>query len=103
MLSFRQSDRESIARDEISSEGKSPQERMETFADLMATVDAITDSLPLQERQRRMRISEQLDPLPDHWWNNFRADALAEYQCPTSSDAGAQILTNSRFSANSIS
>lgn len=85
MLSYRQTDRETIARDAFSSEGKSPQERMAMFADLMVTVDAIVDSLPLEERRRRLRIAEQLDPRPDPWWKNFRAEALAEYQCPTSS------------------
>jgi hypothetical protein len=85
MLSFRQSDREAIEKDAFSSEGKSPQERMAMFADLMATVDAIVDSLPPAERRRRFWIAEQLDPRPDPWWKNFRAEALAEYQCPNSS------------------
>ena len=85
MLSFRQTDREAIARDAFSSEGKTPQERMAMFVDLMATVSAIVDSLPPEERRRRLWIADQLDPRPDPWWKNFRAEALAEYQCPTSS------------------
>ena len=85
MLSLRQTDREAIARDALSSEGKSPQERMAMFVDVMATVDAIVGSLAPEERRRRNWIAEQLDPLPIPWWKNFRAEALAEYQCPTSS------------------
>jgi hypothetical protein len=85
MFSFRQSDREAIARDALSSEGKSPQERMAMFVSLMATVDAITRSQSPEERVLRLRIAERLDPLPDPWWKNFRQEALAEYRCQTSS------------------
>ena len=46
MMLLQQSDRDAIAMDALSSEGKSPQERMAMFADLLATVDAITQSLP---------------------------------------------------------
>ena len=85
MKRFQQSDREAIVNDALSSEDKSPQERMAMFADLLATVDAITQCLPAEERVRRRRIADQLDPRPDPWWKNFRAEALAEYQCQTSS------------------
>ena len=86
MLMFRQSDREAIERDALSSEGKSPEERMALFVDLMKTVEAILATLPPEERQRRRQIDEHLDPRPDPWWKNFRAEALAEYQCRTSSN-----------------
>jgi hypothetical protein len=83
---FQLSDRESVARDAYSSEGRSPEERVALFIDLMKTVSAILDAIPPQERERRRRIADQLDPRPDPWWKNFRAEALAEYQCQTSSE-----------------
>ena len=56
------------------------------FADLMATVEVILQSLPPEERERRRRIAEQLDPRPDPWWKNFLPEALAEYERNSSSD-----------------
>ena len=86
MLEFRQTDREAIERDAMSSLGRSPEERMAMFMDLMRTVDAITASLSPEERERRRRIADELEPRPDPWWKNFRPEALAEYQCRTSSN-----------------
>ena len=86
MSPFRQSDRESVRRDAFSSEGKSPQERVAIFVDLIETVDAIAQTLTPDERMRRARIADRLDPRPDPWWKNFRAEALAQYQCRISSD-----------------
>jgi hypothetical protein len=85
MSIFAQSERESIIRDAVSSEGKSPEQRVAMFVDLMKTVDAILDHLPPEERARRLRIADQLEPRPDPWWRNFRREALEEYRCRTSS------------------
>ena len=82
---FQQTDRESIEKDAMNGLGKSPEERMAMFCDLMRTVDAITASLSPKERERRRRIADALDPRPDPWWKNFRAEGLAEYQNRTSS------------------
>ena len=71
--SFTQTERESIIADARSSEGKSPAERMRMFADLLATVDAVWESLSPEERRRRLRIAEELDRRPELWWNNLRA------------------------------
>ena len=85
MLSLRLTDREALARDAYSSEGRSPRERAAMLADLLATADAIAQALPADERMRRSRIAALLDPLPSPWWKNFRAEALAEFQCQASS------------------
>jgi hypothetical protein len=85
MVTFRQSDREAVERDALSSEGKSPEERMAIFVDLMKAVSTIIETLPPEERLRRRRIAEELDPRPDPWWKHFRAEALADYECQTSS------------------
>ena len=84
MLSFHPTEREAIERDAAGGIGKSPQERMAMFADLMETVEIIQATLSPEERERRRRIAEQLDPRPDPWWKNFRPEALAEYQCRNS-------------------
>lgn len=76
-----------IRRDAASSEGKSPQERMAAFADLLATVSAVWQHLPEEERRRRMRIADQLHRRPEPWWKNFRAEALAEYRDATAHSA----------------
>jgi hypothetical protein len=55
------------------------------LADLLAFAEAVQASLPDAERARRARIADRLDPRPNPWWKNFRAEALAEYQCQTSS------------------
>ena len=68
MRLFEQSEREAIARDASSSMGKSPQERMRMFEDLMETLDAILQSIPPEERRRRSMIARQLDPRPEPWW-----------------------------------
>ncbi len=82
---FNQSELESIKNDALSSEGKTPEERMRMFADLLYTVSVIWRNLPLEERQRRMWIADQLDRRPEPWWKNFRPEALAEYRCKNSS------------------
>ena len=82
---FAQSELETTKRDAESSEGKTAQERTEMFLDLMETIEAIQANLTPEERARRERIADQLDPRPDPWWRNFRKEALAEYECRTSS------------------
>jgi len=85
MLPFTTSEFEAIKRDAASSEGKTPEQRMAMFVDLLRTVAAIWDNLPAKERRRRMWITDQLNRRPDPWWKNFRDEALAEYQCNNSS------------------
>jgi hypothetical protein len=58
---------------------------MAMFADLLSTVSAVWQNLSPEERRRRMRITDQLDPRPDPWWKNFRDEALSEYRCNNSS------------------
>jgi hypothetical protein len=82
---YAQTELASIKRDAYSSEGKTAQERVAIFLDLMETVKAIQSNFPEKERLRRQRIAEQLDRLPQFWWHNFRKEALAEYQCQNSS------------------
>jgi hypothetical protein len=81
----RQSELDVIVADAQASLGLTPEQRLAAFVDLMATIDAIQEPLPFEERLRRTEIARQLDPLPDPWWRNFRPEALAEYQCKGSS------------------
>jgi hypothetical protein len=74
------SDFESIKRDGQSSVGKTPRERMEMFADLLETVDAIWKHLTPEERIRRMRIADKLNQRPDPWWKNMRTTELKELE-----------------------
>jgi hypothetical protein len=82
---FPQSEFESIKRDAVSSQGKTAAERTAMFLDLMEAVEAFRAHLTPTERWRRRRIADRLDPRPDPWWRNVRQEALAEYQCRTSS------------------
>jgi hypothetical protein len=76
---------ESIKKDAQSSEGKSPDERTAMFLSIMDAVEAMQSHLSHEERARRMKIAEQLQPRPEPWWRNIRKEALAEYECQTSS------------------
>src|SRR5438874_13753701 len=80
MLNFLpQSELEVIKRDAYSSENKSPEQRTAMFLDIMEMVDAVQSHLSMEERARRQRIADQLDPRPDPWWRNCRKEALEEY------------------------
>jgi len=85
MAIFSQSEVESIKKDALTSEGKSPDERTAMFLSIMEAVKAMQNHLSNEERARRMRIGDQLEPRPEPWWRNVRKEALAEYQCQTSS------------------
>jgi len=85
MSLFAQSERDAIKRDALSSEGKTPHERTAMFLDLMESVKAMQSHCSAEERARRMRIADRLDPRPDPWWRNFRKQALEEYQRQVSS------------------
>jgi hypothetical protein len=82
-----QTELEAIQRDAFSSEGKSFAERTAMFLGLMEAVDAIQSHFSAEERARRMRIADQLDPRPDPWWRNFRKEALAEYERISASES----------------
>ena len=82
---YAQSELEAIKRDAYTSEGKTPEQRTAMFLGLMEAVEAFRAHLSPEERARRRGIADQLDPRPEPWWRNFRKEALAEYQCRTSS------------------
>jgi hypothetical protein len=82
---FAQSELEAIKRDAFSSEGKSHEERTAMFLRLMEAVDAFRAHLTPEERARRRRIADRLEPRPEPWWRNFRKEALAEHECQVSS------------------
>jgi hypothetical protein len=86
MKLYRQSEFETTKQDAVSSEGKTPEERTAMFLDLMATVDVIQAHLTPEERERRRRIADKIDPRPNPWWQNFRKEALAEYECQIGPD-----------------
>jgi hypothetical protein len=69
---FERSERETVIADAASSMGKTRQERMAMFADLLATIDCIWANLRPDERRRRLRIAEQIDRPPDPWWRHVR-------------------------------
>jgi hypothetical protein len=85
MNHFAQTELEATKHDAFSSEGKTFEQRTAMFIGLCEAVDAFRAQLTPEERRRRRRIAEQLDPSPDPWWRNCRKEALAEYQCQTSS------------------
>jgi hypothetical protein len=78
---YAQTEFEAIKRDAYSSEDKTPEERTAMFIGLMDAVAAIQTCFSDEERVRRMRIADKLDPRPEPWWRNIRKDALAEYEC----------------------
>ena len=75
---FVRSERETTIADAASSEGKTPEERMAMFADLLATIDCIWASLSPDERRRRLLIAEQIDRRPEPWWRHVRGDGLTQ-------------------------
>jgi hypothetical protein len=79
MNDFAQPNLEAIKLAASSSEGKSPEERIAMFISLMEELQASQAHLTPEERERRRRIEEELDPRPDPWWRNFRKEALEEY------------------------
>jgi hypothetical protein len=85
MPPYQLSEKEAIARDALSSEGKTPQERLQMFDDLMEATEVLLASIPPEERLRRLFIADKLDPRPDPWWRNVRPEALAEFECQASS------------------
>jgi len=95
---FAQSEFEATKRDAFSSEGKTPDERIAMFLDLMKAIEAIQAHLTPEERARRQRIADQLDPRPDPWWRNFRKEALAEYQRQTADAQNELKLLMSKYS-----
>jgi hypothetical protein len=86
VIDFVVSELETTKRDAASSMGKTFAERTAIFQQLMEVVAATQSHLSPDERARRARIAELLDPLPSPWWKNFRKEALAEYECQTSSN-----------------
>jgi len=80
MLNFiPQSELEVTKRDAYSSEDKTFEGRAEMFIGLMEAAEVFRAHLSPDERARRRRIADQLDPRPDPWWRNFRKEALEEY------------------------
>jgi hypothetical protein len=77
---YAQTELEAIKRDAYSSEGKTPEERIAIFIGLMEAVEALQAHLTPEERARRRRIAELLDPRPEPWWRNIRKEALEEYK-----------------------
>jgi hypothetical protein len=78
------SELETTKRDAYSTEAMSPQERIATFINLLETVEAIQSNFSPEERKRRKRIAEKLQPLPKPWWRRYRREALDEFRCRTS-------------------
>jgi hypothetical protein len=72
---LRRTEKETIIADAQSSKGKTPEQRMEMFADLLATVDAVWMHLSPEERRRRMWIADQIHRRPEPWWKNLRLEA----------------------------
>jgi peptide subunit release factor 1 (eRF1) len=69
-------ERSEILEDARRFRGMSAEERMDVFKDILEMVSAAWTSLSEDERRRRLRIGESLDPRPDPWWKNVRPEAL---------------------------
>lgn len=54
---------------------KTPEERMAIFVDILDMISAAWAGLPEEERRRRLRIGETLDPRPEPWWKYLRPEA----------------------------
>jgi hypothetical protein len=76
---FAKSELETIKRDAYGSEGTPPEDRTAMFERLMEAVEAFRAHLTPQERARRQRIADQLQPRPEPWWRNVRKEALNEF------------------------
>jgi len=85
VIDYPLSELETTQRDAESSVGRTAVERTSMFFQLLELAEASQRHLTLEERSRRSQIAELLDPLPAPWWKNFRKEALAEYECQTSS------------------
>ncbi|HEX5471340.1 MAG TPA: hypothetical protein VFW73_05615 [Lacipirellulaceae bacterium] len=75
---YRQSEFETIQRDAYGSEGATPEQRTAMFERLMEAVEAFRAHLTPEERARRRRIADQLQPRPEPWWRNLRAGSLIQ-------------------------
>lgn len=75
---FVHSERETTIADAGSSVGKTPEERMAMFADLLTTIDVIWANLSPGERRRRLQIAEEIDRRPEPWWRNLRPEAIPQ-------------------------
>lgn len=54
---------------------KTPEERIAIFKDILDMISAAWAGLPEEERRRRLRIGESLDPRPVPWWKHIRPEA----------------------------
>jgi hypothetical protein len=72
---WRQSEYQTIKRDAYGSEGATPEQRTAMFERLMEAVEAFRAHLTPEERARRRRIADELQPRPDPWWRNLRVES----------------------------
>jgi hypothetical protein len=68
-------ERESLAQDARDMQRLTPAERVELFCSIMHMVQLVWASLPSEERLRRLRIGEELEPGPRPWWRGLRPGA----------------------------
>jgi hypothetical protein len=52
-----------------------PAERVRLFCSIMRMIQMVWISLPFEERLRRIRIAEGLEPSPRPWWRGLRSAA----------------------------
>ncbi len=68
------SERDSIIEEARLSADLGPEERMAAFQSILKMVSATWVGLSPEERLRRLRIGEKLEPRPQPWWKNVRRD-----------------------------
>jgi hypothetical protein len=71
----RQTEKEATIADAQSSLGKTEEERIAMFVDLLRTIDVLWTDLTPQELERRREIHRRLNAKPVPWWKNMRPQA----------------------------
>lgn len=73
--SFRPDERAALLEEARAFRDMSPEDRVAIFRDILELVSAAWAHLPEEDRLRRLRIGDSLDPRPDPWWKNVRPEA----------------------------
>lgn len=66
---------ESLAQEARDMSRLTPAQRVELFCSIMRMIQSVWASLPVEERLRRLRIGEEVEPGPRPWWRDMRRGA----------------------------
>ena len=73
---FPNDERSSIIADAEGSVGRTPEERIAIFKNIIEMVAATWATLSDEEQLKRLQIGEKLDSRPDPWWKHMRPEGL---------------------------